>query len=264
MGTANAALVEIFSELVNNAAEHGMTPEGAHAHVRFMPHRRGQASDVVIADSGPGIRATLALNPDLPQLETDSGAIGLAIQELVSGTGDPTRGIGLWMTVTEMGKPGRKLLIHAGTGLLTTYGEAEPELRETGHRQGVMVRLTIPASGGDRSIGRPLRYGENSWDLKGKTRGNHDHQPTGDEAPGGASGGMGAPEVALKLTLAGAGMGIFACAMGVAPAAYFALRGGYTGQGYYYISATVAVILLSTVWMHRTGIKHERDLGETD
>ena len=35
-------VVEIFSELVNNAAEHGMTEAGANAHVRFMPHRRGE------------------------------------------------------------------------------------------------------------------------------------------------------------------------------------------------------------------------------
>ena len=101
MGAANthAEAVEIFSELVNNAAEHGMTPEGAHAHVRFMPHRRGHAFDLVVTDPGPGIRATLAHNPGMTQPETDSQAIGLAVQELVSGAGNPTRGIGLWMTL---------------------------------------------------------------------------------------------------------------------------------------------------------------------
>ena len=64
-----------------------MTEPGATAHVRYMPHRRGKAFDVVVADSGPGIRATLAGNPNLSQ----------------------------------------------------------PELREIEHRQGAMVRLTIPA-----------------------------------------------------------------------------------------------------------------------
>ena len=49
------------------------------------------------------------------------------------------------MTVTDMWKPGRKLLIHSGSGLLVMYGDAEPELREAEHRQGTMVRLTIPA-----------------------------------------------------------------------------------------------------------------------
>ena len=147
MGAANVRpeLVEVFSELVNNAAEHGMTEEGAHAHVRYVPHRRGRAFDMVVADSGPGIRATLEENPEIPRPETDAGAIGLAVQELVSGTGTPTRGIGLWMTVTEMRKPGRKLWIHSGSGLLTMYGAAGPELRETEHRQGAIVRLTIPA-----------------------------------------------------------------------------------------------------------------------
>ena len=145
-GSANVRpeLVEIFSELVNNAAEHGMKEAGAQAHVRFMPHRRGSAFDVVVVDEGPGIRETLARNPELIVPDTDADAILLATQELISGTGDPTRGIGLWMTATEMRKPGRKLWLHSGTGLLVMYGDAEPETREIEHRQGVMVRLTIP------------------------------------------------------------------------------------------------------------------------
>ena len=106
MGAANVRpeLVEIFSEIVNNAAGHGMSDKGAHAHVRFMPHRRVMAFDAVIVDSDPGIRGTLARNPALPEIETDADAIGLAVQELISGTGIPTRGIGLWMTLTEMRK----------------------------------------------------------------------------------------------------------------------------------------------------------------
>ena len=147
MGAANIrpVLVEIFSELVNNAAEHGMTPEGASAHVRYLPHRRGHAFDAVIADTGPGIRATLVQNPNLPQPESDADAIRLAVQELTSGTSAPTRGIGLWMTLTEMQKPGRKLWIHSDTGLLTMYGTREAEFGVTGSRQGTMVRFTIPA-----------------------------------------------------------------------------------------------------------------------
>ena len=47
LGTASGvlhAVVESFSEIVNNAAEHGMTPEGAATHVRYLPHRRGWPS----------------------------------------------------------------------------------------------------------------------------------------------------------------------------------------------------------------------------
>lgn len=110
-----------------------------------MPRRRGKAFDAVIADSGPGIRATLARNPNLPKTESDRDAIGLAVQELVSGTGAPTRGIGLWTTVSEMSRPGRKLQLHSGSGLLSMYGANEPELREISHRQGTVVRLAVPA-----------------------------------------------------------------------------------------------------------------------
>ena len=146
LGAANVRPedVEIFSELVNNAAEHGQSDEPAHAHVRFMPHRRGHAFDIVVADSGPGIRATLARNPSLHP-ESDAHALRLAVQELVSGTGNPTRGIGLWMTLTEMRKPGRKMWLHSGSALLSTYGDSDPEYRRIEHRQGVLARLTIPA-----------------------------------------------------------------------------------------------------------------------
>ena len=143
--TANGRpeLVEIFSELVNNAAEHGMTEAGAQSHVRFIPHRRGEAFDVVVVDEGPGIRETLARNPGLIVPDTDADAILLATQELRYGR--PHQGIGLWMTATEMRKPGRKMLIHSGSGLLTMYGVNESEIREIERRQGVVVRLTIPA-----------------------------------------------------------------------------------------------------------------------
>ena len=136
--------VETFSELLNNAAEHGMSDAGAHCHVRVMPHRLGNCLDMVVADSGPGIRATLAQNPNLPATQSDQEAIALAIQELTSGTGTPTRGIGLWITVAEMRRPGRKLQIHSGAGLLTMYGASEPQVTETEFREGTMVRATIP------------------------------------------------------------------------------------------------------------------------
>ena len=67
-----------------------------------------------------------------------------------------------------------------------------------------------------------------------------------------------------KMTVAGAGMGIFASALWTAPAAYFALRGGYTGHGYLYIIATIVGILLSTAGMHLLGIRHERIMNKTE
>ena len=139
-----SAAVETFSELLNNAAEHGMSDDGAHCHVRLMPHRTGQCLDIVVADSGPGIRATLTQNPNLPTTQSDAEAIALAIQELTTGTGTLARGIRLKTTATEMRRPGRKLLIHSGTGLLTMYGTAEPEVTSASFRQGALIRVTIP------------------------------------------------------------------------------------------------------------------------
>ena len=137
-------LVELFSELVNNAAEHGMSAGGASAHVRHVPHRSGHAFDLVVVDTGPGILTTLGSNPSLGRVQSESQAVGLAIQALVSGTGAPGRGMGLWMTMNEMRRPGRMLQLQSGDGLLTCYGAGDPELRGTAHRQGVMARLVIP------------------------------------------------------------------------------------------------------------------------
>jgi len=45
-------------------------------------------------------------------------AIELAARERVSGSGDPTRGIGLFGVSEDMRKPGRSLIIHSGIGML--------------------------------------------------------------------------------------------------------------------------------------------------
>ena len=58
MSTANlhAELVETFSELVNNAAEHGMTEKGAQAHIRYVPHRKSRAGNSPYILPDPRIR----------------------------------------------------------------------------------------------------------------------------------------------------------------------------------------------------------------
>ena len=136
--------IETFSELLNNAAEHGMTDDGTHRHVRLMPDRMGRCLDIVVADSGPGIRARMTRNPNLPTTESDAEAIALAVQGLNTGTGTLARGMRLKTTAAEMRRPGCKLQIHSGNGLLTMYGTAESEITETTFRQGTLVRATIP------------------------------------------------------------------------------------------------------------------------
>ena len=67
-----------------------------------------------------------------------------------------------------------------------------------------------------------------------------------------------------KMILTGIGMGIFAICLWTVPAAYYALKGGYTGHGVFYIAATIVGTLLSTAGMHLLGIRHEREMDEKD
>ena len=89
---------------------------------------------------GPPWRGT----PTDLQVESDEQALRLAVQELTSGTGNPTRGIGLWTTFLECQKPGRKLQVHPGTGRLTVYGPDSVEFSTTLDHQATTVRFTIP------------------------------------------------------------------------------------------------------------------------
>ena len=151
MGAANVRpeLVEIFSEIVNNGAEHGMSEARAHTLTSASCHnRKSVAFDAVIVDSGPGIRPALwpcnhTANPAGNRTRRLSA---LAVQEFVSAHRRcSTWGNGLWKVATEMGKSGRKLLIHLSSGLLIKYGTAEPEVRDIEDRRATLVRMTIPA-----------------------------------------------------------------------------------------------------------------------
>ena len=81
-------VVEMFSEMVNNAAEHGMSDTDAHCHVPLMPHRKGLALDSVITDRGPGIRATLERNTNLPRFRRRAA---LTATSWTSRKSSPTR-----------------------------------------------------------------------------------------------------------------------------------------------------------------------------
>ena len=97
------------------------------------PVERGYATTPgpVSATNRPGdVSVPWADNPEPPRPETDADAMGLAVQELVSGTGIPARRIGLWMVLARM----RKLWFQSGSCLLTTYGAPDPSCgkRRTG------------------------------------------------------------------------------------------------------------------------------------
>ena len=138
-------LVELFNEIVVNAAEHGMTIAGADAHIRYMPHRRDHAFDCVVVDRGPGIPAPLANRPSLEAFENDADAIRAAVTDQApSTTGVPFRVPGLQKIHLAMQKTGRALSIHSGTGLLRIRGDGESHFSDTGYYAGTVVRMLIP------------------------------------------------------------------------------------------------------------------------
>jgi hypothetical protein len=92
-----------------------------------------------------GVRVALTHNPHLRgRVYYDWDAIELALQERVSGTGIPTRGIGLYAISQEMRKPGHQLLIHSGIGLVRQTEELEADARRTTLFPGTLVYAAIP------------------------------------------------------------------------------------------------------------------------
>ena len=102
-------VTEIFLELINNALEHSHSSVGKFATVQT---RGGSAVLCAVADGGIGITASLSQNPAISLLHEDQKAILLALEEGITGTKSPTRGIGLnWVSHAS------RLMIYSGNGL---------------------------------------------------------------------------------------------------------------------------------------------------
>ena len=147
MGSANVhpIVCEVFSELANNAAEHSASPIGAYGFARFLDSGRDRRFLCAVADGGVGISAALKGNPLLATPAAEWSAIELAVQELVSGTASRTRGIGLYSVFDEMPRPGRELMIHSGSGVLTVNADSEIHIVRGGVFPGTLVSVAVPA-----------------------------------------------------------------------------------------------------------------------
>ena len=147
-GSANVTHViyETFSELANNAAEHSFSEIGAFGLV-WLDTSDGNGRLVCgVADGGNGIRTSLLQNPlhkGFGQYEWS--AMDRATEELVSGTVDSYRGIGLYETVEKMRIPGRKLIIHSGNGIVSKGTKLTTQITSTRLFPGTMVYISIPA-----------------------------------------------------------------------------------------------------------------------
>ncbi len=132
LGAANMrpVVVETFAELANNAVQHSNSSIGSFGMVQYYEWQAGPRFVCAVADGGIGIRRSLERNPALrSRLYYDWTAVELALQERISGTGDPTRGIGLYGIAQDMRQPGRHLLVHSGFGIVSQNEELETDSR---------------------------------------------------------------------------------------------------------------------------------------
>lgn len=147
LGAANIRPVvsEAFAELALNAAQHAHSPFGAYGLIQFYQGKAGTRFVCGVSDGGIGIRRSLEQNPALkPRIHYDWDAIELAVRERVSGTGDPTRGIGLYGVVDEMRRPGRQMSIHSGLGYLSLSDRVGFRAERTKLFLGTLAYVAIP------------------------------------------------------------------------------------------------------------------------
>ncbi len=147
LGAANLhpLVSEVFAELALNAVEHAESPICAFGFVQFYEFSEGQRFVCGVADGGIGIRASLERNPALrSRVPYDWAAIELAVRERVTGTGDQTRGIGLYGVAEDMRKPGRHLILHSGIGSLMISEEMETEAKRVTLFPGTLAYASIP------------------------------------------------------------------------------------------------------------------------
>ncbi len=136
---------ELFSELVNNAAEHSESTIGAYGFIQFYSSGEERRFMCGVADGGIGIRQSIERNGGLEHFGNEWSSITLATKELVSGTSSSTRGIGLFSVFEEMRLPGRKLVIHSGSGILTKSEDSQVQSIRAKIFPGTMVYFSVPA-----------------------------------------------------------------------------------------------------------------------
>ena len=144
-GNIRPIVCELFSELVNNAAEHSESGIGAYGLVQFCSYGQDRRFICAVADGGIGIRQSIERNPSLAHAGYDWSAIEMAVKELVSGTASRTRGIGLFSIFEEMHVSGRELIIHSGNGFLAINKDSEIRMTRANTFPGTLVYLSIPA-----------------------------------------------------------------------------------------------------------------------
>ncbi|MCE2465169.1 MAG: hypothetical protein J4G01_03685 [Dehalococcoidia bacterium] len=138
-------VADTFSELALNAVQHSESNVGAFGYIQYHESVKVRRFICAVADGGIGIRRSLEQNPGLrARVPYDWVAIELAMQERVSGTQDPTRGMGLFGVAEEVRKAQRQLLIHSGIGALRIEEELQSRAWRTKLFPGTLAYASIP------------------------------------------------------------------------------------------------------------------------
>ncbi len=147
LGSANMypEVIETFSELANNAAEHSGSEIGSFGLVQFVSSGEDRQFLITVGDGGVGIHESLERNPrHRENFGFEWAAIRRATGELVSGTLNRNRGIGLFSAFDESQRPGRELIVHSGRGIIDLSHDSQARMIRANLFPGTMVFVSMP------------------------------------------------------------------------------------------------------------------------
>ena len=137
----------IFYELALNAVQHSGSAIGEYAVLECAVTTQDEILYALgVADRGIGIPASLRLNPEYAFADSDAGAIALATQLHVTGTGDSRRGLGLDHVVQVVRGFRGSLFIASGGGYWNLKKGVETEigsLNLTDRLSGTVVAVIV-------------------------------------------------------------------------------------------------------------------------
>ena len=135
-------VADMFAHIALNAVQNLSQDGTAHANA---PHiTKDNSVRIIVSDSGEGIAASLANNPNVPKPGSDIEAIVLAVQDGTSGDPSPDRGRGLHLVMEQARKPDNYLVIHSRKGFLTKLEDGSFQETTASEYFGTMVVLTVP------------------------------------------------------------------------------------------------------------------------
>jgi anti-sigma regulatory factor (Ser/Thr protein kinase) len=123
------ALKSCLNEVVENVFYHAESP--IDALVCAQAYKKKRRTELVIADTGRGIRAALSeVSEYRERVADDCDAIKLALEKNVTNTGDVKRGIGLWVASEVIRRNEGELLILSQDGGLVVDSDGARDVTD--------------------------------------------------------------------------------------------------------------------------------------